>query len=32
MQHAGNGNVQTKFPRILDDERKELLRSYVTTG
>jgi hypothetical protein len=32
MQHAGNGSVQTKFPRILDDERKELLRSYVTTG
>ncbi len=32
MHHTGNGNVQTKFPRILDDERKELLRSYTTAG
>lgn len=29
MADIGNHSVQTKFPRILDDERKELLRSYV---
>jgi len=29
MQDAGMTSVQTKFPRILDDERKALLRSYV---
>lgn len=29
MDDIGNHSVQTKFPRILDDERKEILRSYV---
>jgi hypothetical protein len=29
MQDIGNSSVQSKFPRILDDERKELLRSYA---
>jgi len=29
MSDIGNRSVQTKFPRILSDERKELLRSYV---
>jgi hypothetical protein len=29
MADIGNHSVQTKFPRILDDERKEILRSYV---
>jgi hypothetical protein len=29
MTANGKSSVQTKFPRILDDERKELLRSYV---
>jgi hypothetical protein len=29
MKDIGNTSVQTKFPRILDDERKQLLRSYV---
>lgn len=29
MQDAGMTSVQTKFPRILDDDRKALLRSYV---
>ena len=29
MKDAGNTSVQSKFPRILDDERKELLRSYT---
>lgn len=29
MAEIGNVSVQTKFPRILDDERKNLLRSYV---
>jgi len=29
MADIGNRSVQTKFPRILDDERKEILRSYV---
>ncbi len=29
MADIGNHSVQTKFPRILDDERKSLLRSYV---
>lgn len=30
MGDIGNNNVQTKFPRILDDERKSILRSYVS--
>lgn len=29
MKDIGNVSVQTKFPRILDDDRKNLLRSYV---
>jgi hypothetical protein len=29
MKDAGMISVQTKFPRILDDDRKALLRSYV---
>jgi hypothetical protein len=29
MADIGNVSVQTKFPRIVDDGRKELLRSYV---
>jgi GH3 auxin-responsive promoter len=29
MKEAGMTSVQTKFPRILDDERKSLLRSLV---
>jgi hypothetical protein len=29
MQEIGNTSVQSKFPRILDDERKRMLRSYV---
>src|SRR5690606_28609759 len=29
MADIGNHSVQTKFPRILDDERKEILRSYA---
>jgi hypothetical protein len=29
MADIGNTSVQTKFPRILDDGRKEILRSYV---
>lgn len=29
MKDIGNISVQTKFPRILDDDRKQLLRSYV---
>ncbi|MCB9596309.1 MAG: GH3 auxin-responsive promoter family protein [Sandaracinaceae bacterium] len=29
MTDIGNRSVQTKFPRILDDERKAILRSYV---
>ncbi len=29
MADIGNHSVQTKFPRILDDDRKEILRSYV---
>ena len=29
MKDIGNVSVQTKFPRILDDDRKTLLRSYV---
>jgi hypothetical protein len=28
MSDIGNHSVQTKFPRILDDDRKEILRSY----
>lgn len=31
MKDIGNLSVQTKFPRILDDERKTLLRSYVAS-
>jgi hypothetical protein len=31
MKDIGNLSVQTKFPRILDDERKSLLRSYVAS-
>jgi hypothetical protein len=30
MKEIGNTSVQSKFPRILDDDRKNLLRSYVT--
>lgn len=30
MQDAGMTSVQTKFPRIVDDERKGLLRSYAS--
>jgi hypothetical protein len=29
MKDIGNHSVQSKFPRILDHERKDLLRSYV---
>ena len=29
MADIGNHSVQTKFPRILDDERKTILRSYA---
>jgi hypothetical protein len=29
MADIGNTSVQTKFPRILDDERRDILRSYV---
>lgn len=29
MQQIGNTSVQTKFPRIVDDDRKEILRSYA---
>ncbi len=29
MADIGNRSVQTKFPRILDDDRKALLRSYA---
>jgi hypothetical protein len=29
MEEIGNTSVQTKFPRILDDEKKRILRSYV---
>lgn len=29
MADIGNRSVQTKFPRILDDDRKAILRSYV---
>lgn len=28
MSDIGNVSVQTKFPRIVDDERKEILRTY----
>jgi len=30
MADIGNTSVQTKFPRIVDDERKQVLRSYAT--
>jgi hypothetical protein len=29
MLEIGNTSVQSKFPRILDDDRKRILRSYV---
>lgn len=29
MKDAGMTSVQTKFPRIVDDERRDLLRSYA---
>lgn len=29
MADIGNHSVQTKFPRILDDDRKSILRSYA---
>jgi hypothetical protein len=29
MKDIGNTSVQSKFPRILDHDRKDLLRSYV---
>jgi hypothetical protein len=29
MKQIGNTSVQSKFPRILDDERKDILRTYV---
>lgn len=29
MKDIGNHSVQSKFPRILDDDRKRLLRSYA---
>jgi hypothetical protein len=29
MQEAGSGSVQTKFPRILDDRKKLILRGYA---
>lgn len=29
MEEVGRGNVQTKFPRILDDPRKARLRAWV---
>lgn len=31
MMEAGMTSVQTKFPRILDDERKKMLRSYASS-
>ncbi|GAB4207293.1 MAG: GH3 auxin-responsive promoter family protein [Sandaracinaceae bacterium] len=31
MKDIGNTSVQSKFPRILDDDRKNLLRSYVVS-
>lgn len=31
MKDIGNHSVQSKFPRILDDDRKTLLRSYVAS-
>jgi hypothetical protein len=31
MKDIGNTSVQSKFPRILDDDRKTLLRSYVAS-
>ncbi len=31
MKDIGNVSVQSKFPRILDDDRKTLLRSYVAS-
>jgi hypothetical protein len=31
MKDIGNTSVQSKFPRILDDDRKNLLRSYVAS-
>ncbi len=30
MKDAGMTSVQTKFPRIVDDERKGILRSYAS--
>lgn len=30
MKDAGMTSVQTKFPRILDDERKSMLRAYAS--
>ena len=32
MQDIGNTSVQTKFPRIVDDERKAILRSYAVSA
>ncbi|MCX7808037.1 MAG: GH3 auxin-responsive promoter family protein, partial [Deltaproteobacteria bacterium] len=29
LREFGRGNVQTKFPRIIDDHRKAILRAYV---
>ena len=29
MKQIGNTSVQSKFPRILDDDRKGILRSYA---
>jgi hypothetical protein len=29
MKDIGNSSVQSKFPRILDEDRKQLLRSYA---
>jgi hypothetical protein len=31
MKDIGNVSVQSKFPRILDDDRKNLLRSYIAS-
>lgn len=31
MKEAGMTSVQTKFPRILDDERKAMLRSFASS-
>ena len=29
MEALGNNSVQTKFPRIIDERRRDLLRTFV---